>query len=334
MHDDTMAGSTAAKGSVRTLTTQELPLLREHLLRLDRDSRRDRFNGYADETFIARYAAKCESDGTVIVAYIEDGVVRGAAELHQPDLSNVLPEIAFSVEAQLRRRGVGTILFTKLDRDSTKSLEAIDSLRITTGSQNEAMRVLAHKFGADLAFRRGESSGSIDLTQRKTADLPAPSLVTPADAARAMMNFNRACWSAFFRIYGFGRTASIAGGGFGHAIGFGQWSALSQKCSAVFRSKALQSITIGLRPDTLVVAEFSAHAALDHDRALRALFACNHACRTRSGAAGLLDFGLHGFERHPHQRGGDLGLLLEIVGNSHGGEDGFIQRWRIAPDAP
>jgi GNAT superfamily N-acetyltransferase len=205
MRDYTIAGSTTAKGSVRTLTTQELPLLREHLLRLDPESRRDRFNGYTDENFIARYAAKCQTDGTIIVAYIEDGAVRGAAELHQPDLSNAMPEIAFSVEAQLRRQGVGSILFIKLI-EKAKSL-GYDGLRITTGSQNEAMRALAHKFGAHLAFRRGESSGSIDLTQGKAAGLPAPSYVTPADAPRAMMNFNRACWSVILRIYGFGRTA-------------------------------------------------------------------------------------------------------------------------------
>jgi GNAT superfamily N-acetyltransferase len=205
MHDDTIDASAAAKGSVRTLTARELPLLREHLLRLDPESRHDRFNGYIDEGFITGYAAKCATDGTIIIAYIEDGVVRGAAELHQPDLSNPLPEIAFSVEAGVRRKGVGSILFTKLIVKA-RSL-GYDSLRITTGSQNQAMRALAHKFGAKLAFRRGESSGSIDLTQGTAASAAAPSTATPADAARAMMNFNRACWALFLRIYGFGRTA-------------------------------------------------------------------------------------------------------------------------------
>jgi GNAT superfamily N-acetyltransferase len=198
MHDDTIAGSTAVKGGVRTLTTGELPLLREHLLRLDPESRRDRFNGYTDDGFIARYAAKCQTDGTIVVAYIEDGAVRGAAELHQPDLSDPMPEIAFSVEAQLRRRGVGSILFTTLIVKA-RSL-GYDNLRITTGSQNAAMRALAHKFGAHLSFRRGESSGSIDLTAGSAA------AATPADAARAMMSFNRACWALFLRFYGFGRT--------------------------------------------------------------------------------------------------------------------------------
>ena len=59
-------------------------LLRDHLLRLDRMSRRDRFHGVMDDGFIERYAEKCAGDGTVIIAYIEDGVVRGAAELHPP----------------------------------------------------------------------------------------------------------------------------------------------------------------------------------------------------------------------------------------------------------
>lgn len=195
-----------ANGSIRTLTAREMPLLREHLLRLDPESRRDRFNGAADESFVESYAARCLADGTVVIAYVEDGKVLGAAELHQPDASSDgVPEIAFSVERSARRKGVGSILFTTLIAKA-RSL-GYDSLRITTGSQNQAMRALAHKFGAKLAFRRGESSGSIDLTQGNAAGAAAPSMMTPADAARAMMNFNRACWALLLRIYGFGRTA-------------------------------------------------------------------------------------------------------------------------------
>ena len=94
-----------------------------------------------------------------IVAYIEDGVVRGAAELHPPEQSeDSLPEIAFSVEASVRRRGVGSILFRKLIAEAR--LKGYRSLRVTTGAQNHAMRALASKFGAHLTFRHGESTGS------------------------------------------------------------------------------------------------------------------------------------------------------------------------------
>ena len=116
---------TLAKGSVRTLRQQEeLPLLRDHLLRLDPESRHDRFHGFMDDGFIERYAAKCADDGTVIIAYLEEGVVRGAAELHPPDQSpDSQPEIAFSVEARVRRQGVGSI------REVVPARQLIERLR-------------------------------------------------------------------------------------------------------------------------------------------------------------------------------------------------------------
>ena len=205
-HQDT-TDPAIAKGTVRILRQQEeLPLLRDHLLRLDRTSRHDRFNGFMQDDFIERYAAKCADDGTVIIAYVEDGVVRGAAELHPPDQSrNAQPEIAFSVEACVRRRGVGSILFRKLIAEARA--KGYRSLRITTGAQNQAMRALANKFGAHLTFRHGESTGSIDLLPQPQAESAKFAIATPADAARAMMNFNRAYWKLVLRMYGWGRTA-------------------------------------------------------------------------------------------------------------------------------
>src|SRR5258705_3915407 len=102
--------STPAKGTVRTLRQQEeLPLLRDHLLRLDRASPHDRFHGFMDDSFIERYAAKCADDGTVIIGYFENGVVRGAAELPPPgQCPDPLPEVPFSVEGSRRRRGLGS----------------------------------------------------------------------------------------------------------------------------------------------------------------------------------------------------------------------------------
>ena len=205
-HEDIIR-STLARGSVRTLRQQEeLPLLRDHLLRLDQESRHDRFNGFMDDGFIERYAAKCADDGTVIIAYLEGGLVRGAAELHPPDqFPDSLPEIAFSVETCVRRQGVGSILFKKLIAEAR--WKGYHSLRITTGAQNQAMRALANKFGAHLTFRHGESTGSIDLKQQPQPELESLAIATPVEAARAMMNFNRMCWQLFFRMYGLGRTA-------------------------------------------------------------------------------------------------------------------------------
>ena len=197
MDQATLARPAAQSGTVRVLSARELPLFREHLLRLDRDSRHDRFNGALDDDFLATYAARCVSDGTIIIAYFENDVVRGAAELHQPDLSpGSLPEIAFSVERAVRRQRVGTMLFTKLI-EKARSL-GYPTLRITTGAQNDAMRALARKFGARLTFRHGESTGNIDITPMPEAQ-PKTSVL---EVARAMSDYNRACWRLWFSVAG------------------------------------------------------------------------------------------------------------------------------------
>jgi GNAT superfamily N-acetyltransferase len=193
-------------GYVRTLSQQEeLPLLRDHLLRLDPESRHDRFHGYLDDSFIERYAKRCADDGTLIVAYMENGIVRGAAELHPPEQSeDGLPEIAFSVEKCVRRQGVGSILFQRLISEAR--WKGYRTMRVTTGAGNDAMRALASKFGAHLEFRHGGSTGTIDLTPQPGVEL-ARLIDAPLNAARAAMSFNRAWWKLLAKMYENGRAA-------------------------------------------------------------------------------------------------------------------------------
>jgi GNAT superfamily N-acetyltransferase len=204
MRHDQTAGPT--RDVVRILRREELPLLRDHLLRLDRASRHDRFHGFMDDSFIERYAAKCAHDGTTIIAYLQDGAVRGAAELHPPEQSpDGLPEIAFSVETSVRRRGVGSTLFRNLIAEARAN--GYGSLRITTGAQNDAMRALAQKFGAHLTFRHGESTGTIDLGRQNQPELTVPAFASTIEAGRAIANFNRAYWRMLLRMYGWRRAA-------------------------------------------------------------------------------------------------------------------------------
>jgi GNAT superfamily N-acetyltransferase len=194
-------------GYVRTLSQhEELPLLRDHLLRLDPESRHDRFNGFMDDSFIEHYAARCANDGTVIVAYMESGIVRGAAELHPPERSeDFLPEIAFSVEACVRRRGVGSILFKRLIAEAR--WKGYRRLRVTTGAQNSAMRALASKFGAHLEFRHGESTGIIEVHQLPQDEFARLAIDVPLNAAHAVMQAQRTFWRLLSRIYGPRRAA-------------------------------------------------------------------------------------------------------------------------------
>ncbi len=101
MRDDIMTAD--LPGVIRTLDRQEMPLLREHLLRLDPESRYNRFNGFADESFIAKYAEKCRADGTIIMAYLENGKVLAAAERIRP----TAPTTRFPRGRVQRRAGCG-----------------------------------------------------------------------------------------------------------------------------------------------------------------------------------------------------------------------------------
>jgi GNAT superfamily N-acetyltransferase len=181
---------------IRILRRDELPLLRDHLLRLDPQSRRDRFHGMVNDAFIDNYIARCFGPKTITIAYVENDEVHGVAELHEPVSADDLPELAFSVEANFRRRGVGSILFKTLLDEARRA--GYRRLRVTTGSHNDAMRALAHKFGAHLVFDHGELAGTIDLT---TPSITAPPATKrPRNLAEAVLQFNRAYWNGVIRM--------------------------------------------------------------------------------------------------------------------------------------
>jgi GNAT superfamily N-acetyltransferase len=188
-------------GAVRVLKAREMPLLRDHLLRLDAASRRDRFNGVVDDDFLIKYAAGCVDDGETVIGYIEDGEVHAAAELHEPKRApDEVPEIAFSVEHHLRRRGVGSVLFKALLAEAKR--QGYEKLRVTTGAQNDAMRALARKFGTKLKFSHGELSGSLDVADVKLSKVAVTPLKVSRDLAQAMIGFNQAFWNPLLRMYG------------------------------------------------------------------------------------------------------------------------------------
>ena len=181
---------------IRILRHDELPLLRDHLLRLDSTSQRDRFHGSVDDVFIDNYIARCFGPNTIAIAYLESDEVHGVAELHEPVSDDDLPELAFSVEENFRRRGVGSVLFKTLLDEARRA--GYRRLRVTTGAQNDAMRALARKFGAHLVFDHGELAGTIDLT--------ASSIATSAgekrarNLAEAVLSFNRAYWNGTIKM--------------------------------------------------------------------------------------------------------------------------------------
>ncbi len=186
-------------GPIRLLTSDDLELFRDHLLRLDAASRRDRFNGITDDEFVRAYAARCFAEDTrrtLVVAYVEDGRVEGAAELHETGQGRILQaEIAFSVESHRQNMGIGSRLFERLIEHAQAF--GYRRLLVTTHPQNEAMKALARKFNARLSFQDCETVGTIDLDDvRPPVQVPRPGSVhertSQADPARAFDELMRA----------------------------------------------------------------------------------------------------------------------------------------------
>lgn len=172
----------APHGQIRQLRPSDLANFREHLLRLDAESRRDRFNGVIDDIFVASYAARCFSDGATVIGYVENGEVHGAAELHErADLDPPTAEIAFSVEHHLQHKGIGSQLFRRLIGHALAL--GYEKLRVTTHPNNQGMKALARKFDAKLTFEEGETVGSIDLSGMKmklVTELPQGKVISAA----------------------------------------------------------------------------------------------------------------------------------------------------------
>jgi RimJ/RimL family protein N-acetyltransferase len=150
------------RGTVRQLRPSDLEKFRQHLMRLDAESRHDRFNGITNDAYLSAYAERSFHDGTTVIGYVEDDKVLGAAELHErPDLPEPTGEIAFSVERELQHRGIGSALFERLIANALGL--GYEKLRVTTHPGNLAMKALARKFDAHLSFENLETVGVIDL---------------------------------------------------------------------------------------------------------------------------------------------------------------------------
>ena len=133
-----MASSTQLATDVRRLWPADMPLLRDHLLRLDSLSRHERFGGGMSDDFLIRYAQNCFGEGDLVFGAFIDGVMRGAAELRSneaiwseqaPFQRHIHAEAAFSVEEPYRRRGVGETLFRRVEQAASNFSRAPTTIR-------------------------------------------------------------------------------------------------------------------------------------------------------------------------------------------------------------
>jgi RimJ/RimL family protein N-acetyltransferase len=147
-------------GSYRKLWPSETSKFRDHLLRLDKTSRRMRFAHSVSDAFVEDYAERMCEMGSIIYAYLENNEVRAVAELRK--LSEVWgqeAEAAFSVEATHQDLGIGTELMGRIIRSARN--RNVRRLYMSCLPENSRMQAIARKYEATLMFEPGEVMGEI-----------------------------------------------------------------------------------------------------------------------------------------------------------------------------
>src|SRR5215475_13246413 len=101
-------------GVIRKLWIGEAERYRDHLLRLDALSRRNRFAGAVSDEFVRDYAELSFGIDALIHGFFVDGTLRGAAEL-RPIGAPLMreAEAAFSIEKPWQSHGVGSVLLER-----------------------------------------------------------------------------------------------------------------------------------------------------------------------------------------------------------------------------
>jgi GNAT superfamily N-acetyltransferase len=154
------------EGVIRKMWLSEADRYRDHLLRLDDESRRSRFGGVVADAFVRNYADLSLGIDAVIHGFFVNGTMRGAAELRT--IGSPLAreaEAALSIEKPWQSHGVGSVLLRRTLLAARN--RGVKFLHMACLADNRRMQQLAAKFDAELIFDFGSVVGAV-ATPRPT----------------------------------------------------------------------------------------------------------------------------------------------------------------------
>jgi GNAT superfamily N-acetyltransferase len=168
---------------IRRLWHSDMPGFRDHMLRLEPQSRHQR-------------------RGDLVFGAFVEGRMRGAGELRSkeaiwseqaPFHRHIHAEAAFSVEGDFRRRGIGEQLFGRIVRAASN--HGVETIEIVCQPGNVGMMHLASKFKTQFTFEENQFTGR--LTARRPT---AFSLMR--EASRDIADFTSSLFDAQLRALG------------------------------------------------------------------------------------------------------------------------------------
>jgi len=174
-------------GVIRKLWIGEVAKYREHMLRLDPQSRNNRFGGGVSDDFVRDYVDLSISLDAVVHGFFIGGMMRGAAELRPFGLR--FPgqaEAAISVEKPWQSHGVGSALLrhTLL----TARNRGFRLLHMACLADNLRMQQLASKFDAELSFDFGSVVGEVESSRPTPLSLMREIMADGHGFATAMLD--------------------------------------------------------------------------------------------------------------------------------------------------
>jgi len=182
-------------GTIRKLWVGEADAYRDHLLRLDSDSRYRRFSGAMCDEVIVRHAATIGEIGVVAHGFFVHGVLRGAAELrHIGSPFGTEAEAAFSIEQPWQSHGIGTELLERTLLSARN--RGIKAVHMQWLPENRRMQQLARKFEAGIKLDYGAVLGEVDPPRLTPLSLLREAVVDGHNIAAAILD---AQWRLLFR---------------------------------------------------------------------------------------------------------------------------------------
>jgi GNAT superfamily N-acetyltransferase len=182
MHDPLPYGAL-----IRKLWIGEAETYRNHLLRLDADSRRNRFAGTVSDEFVRDYVVLSFGIDAVIHGFFVDGTLRGAAEL-RPIGAPIAreAEAAFSIEKPWQSHGVGSMLLARTLLAARN--RGLKFLHMACLADNKRMQQLARKYEAELSFDFSSVVGEVATARPTPLSLMREILADGHGFATAMLD--------------------------------------------------------------------------------------------------------------------------------------------------
>src|SRR5208282_405614 len=174
-------------GVIRKLWIGEAAKYRDHVLRLDADSRHSRFAGGVSDDFVRNYVDLSISLDAVVHGFFIDGLMRGAAELRP--LGIRFPrqaEAAISVEKSWQSHGVGSALLRRTLL--TARNRGFRLLHMACLAENRRMQQLARKFDAELSFDFSNVVGEVESARPTPLSLMREFMADGHGFATAMLD--------------------------------------------------------------------------------------------------------------------------------------------------